>query len=140
VNQYMYLEQLIQNNSDYHIWFHYHPVNKYKPLPITIIIFDKRNDHIKILAPGNFSKVNDQELWTKIVKENTAGDGEFILVWPKWGRPQYTTVVQEIWGTDNQLYGYVVYQTNAVRLERVELIDDSTIRISYGPLRAVPEI
>ena len=74
------------------------------------------------------------------MNENTAEDGEFILVWPKWGRPQLTTAVSEIWGSDNQLYGYVVYQTNAVRLERVEMVDDSTIQISYGPLRAVPEI
>ena len=129
-------KQLIHNWSDYDIWYRYHPVNKYKPLPITIIIFDPKNDHIKILAPGKFSKVNDQEMWTEIVTENTAEDGEFILVWPQWGRPQLTTVVSEIWGPDNQLYGYVVYQTNAVRLGRVEMADDSNIRISYGPLRA----
>ena len=129
--------ELIDNWSDYDIWIHYHPVNKYKPLPITIIIFDPKNDHIKILAPGNFSKVNDQETWTEIVKENTADDGEFILVWPKWGRPQYSTGVQEIWGPDNQLYGYVVYQTNAVSLQRVEQIDENTIRISWSPPRPV---
>ncbi len=133
-------QQLIHNWSDYDIWFRYHPVNKYEPLPITIIILDRKNDDTKILVGNNWSKVKDQEMWTEIVKENTASDGEFILVWPKWGRPQLSTGVSEIWGPDNQLYGYVIYQTNAVRLKRVEIVDDSTIRLSYGPLRAVPEI
>ena len=127
-------KQLIHNWSDYDIWYRYHPVYKYKPLPIIIIIFDTKNDHIKILAPGNFNKVNDQEMWTEIVKKNTADDGEFTLAWPNYMN-QYTTGVQEIWGPDNQLYGYVVYQQYAVSLQRVEQIDENTIRISWSPPR-----
>ena len=124
-------KQLIHNWSDYDIWYRYHPVYKYKPLPITIIIFDTKNDHIKILAPGNFNKVNDQEMWTEIVKKNTADDGEFTLAWPNYIN-QYTTGVQEIWGPDNQLYGYVVYQEYAVSLQSVKLVDKNTIQLSWN--------
>ena len=63
-------QQLIDNWSDYDIWYRYHPVNKSTRL--TIIIFDTKNDDMKILVEGNWSKVKDQEMWTEIVKENTA--------------------------------------------------------------------
>ena len=49
--------------------------------------------------------------------------------------PYYSTGVQEIWGPDNQLYGYVVYQQYAVSLQRVKQIDENTIRISWSPPR-----
>jgi len=75
-------------------------------------------------------------MWAEIVKENTTSDGEFTLVWDDWG-PYYTTAVQEMWGRDNQLYGYVVYQEYAVSLVRVESIDENTIRFSWRPPRPV---
>jgi len=129
-------KQLTHNWSDYDIWLHYH--SGYKPPRLTIIIFDTKNDHNKILAPGNFSKVNDQEMWTEIVKENTTSDGEFTLVWNNYALgPYYTTGTQEIWGPENQLYGFIVYQQYAVSLQRVEQIDENTIRITWSPPRAV---
>jgi hypothetical protein len=122
-------QQLIHNWSDYDIW-------AYKPPRITIIIFDPKNDNRKISVGSNWRMVKDQQMWTEIVKENTASDGEFTLVWGNYG-PYYSTGVQEIWGPDNQLYGYVVYQQYAVSLQRVEQIDENTIRISWSPPRAV---
>jgi len=122
--------ELIDNWSDYDIWLHYH--SGYKPPRLTIIIFDTKNDDKKILVKGKWGTVNDQQMWKEIVKENTASDGEFTLAWDNWG-PYYTTGVQEIWGPDNQLYGFVVYQGYAVSLVSVELIDENTIRFSWRP-------
>jgi len=126
--------ELVDNWSDYDIWLHHHP--GYKPPRLTIIIFDKKNDDKKILVKGSWSKVNDQQTWTEIVKENTDSDGEFTLVWENFG-PYYTTSVQEIWGPDNQLYGFVVYQANTVSLVRLKSIDENTIQFFWSPPRPV---
>lgn len=126
--------ELIDNWSDYDIWLHYH--SGYKPPRLTIIVFDTKNDDKEILVSSSYSKVKDPEIWTEIVKANTASDGEFTLDWPNWG-PYYTTGVQEIWGPDNQLYGYVVYQAYAVSLQSVEQVDENTIRISWSAPRSV---
>jgi hypothetical protein len=102
------------------------------------IIFDAKNDDKKIVVESNRSmvKVKDQEMWTEVVKEHTTSDGEFVLL---WGSRQDTanTGVQEIWGPDNQLYGFTIYQENAVELERVELVDKNTILLSGHPPRRV---
>ena len=127
-------KQLIHNWSDYDIWLHYH--SGYKPPRLTIIVFDMKNGDKKILAGGSWSKVMDQEMWTEIVKTNTAGDGEFTLVWDNYGH-DYSTGVHEIWGFDNRLYGFIIRQQYAVSLQRVEQIDENTIRISWSPPRAV---
>jgi hypothetical protein len=126
--------ELIDNWSDYDIWLHYQSGNKASRL--TIIIFDTKNDDKKILVEGRWSKVKDQETWKEIVKENTASDGEFTLVWDNYG-PYYSTGVQEISGPDNQLYGFIIYQESAVSLVRVELIDENTLRFSWRPPRPV---
>ena len=125
-------QQLIHNWSDYDIWLH----AAYKPPRITIIIFDPKNDNRKISVGSNWRMVKDQQMWTEIVKKNTASDGEFTLVWDNYG-PYYSTGVQEISGPDNQLYGFIIYQESAVSLQRVELVDENTIRISWSPPRAV---
>ena len=124
--------ELIDNWSDYDIWVNSGP--EYKPDRLRVIIFDPKDDDKKILAGRNYHKVKDQEMWTEIVKTNTASDGEFTLDWGNYG-PYYTTAVQEIWGPDNQLYGYIIYQQYAVSLQRVEQIDENTIRISWSPPR-----
>jgi hypothetical protein len=126
--------ELIDNWSDYDIWLHYHP--RYKPPRLTIIVFDTKNDDKKVLSRSSWPKVKDQEMWTEIVKANTASDGEFTLVWQNYGH-DYSTGVHEIWGFDNQLYGYIIYQQYAVSLQRVEQIDENTIQISWSPPRAV---
>jgi hypothetical protein len=127
-------QQLIDNWSDYDIWLHYH--SGYKPPRLTIIIFDPKNDDRKISVGTNWRMVKDQEMWTEIVKTNTASDGEFTLVWDNYGH-DYSTGVQEILGFDNQLYGFIIHQQYAVSLQRVEQIDENTIRISWSPPRPV---
>ena len=126
--------ELIDNWSDYDIWLRYS--SRYKPPRLTIIIFDTKNDDKEILVSSSYSKVKDQEMWTEIVKANTASDGEFTLVWDNYGH-DYSTGVQEILGFDNQLYGFIIHQQYAVSLQRVEQIDENTIRISWSPPRAV---
>ncbi len=81
----------------------------------------------------------------------------FIMVWPKWGRPQLTTGVSEIWGSgkydvdisqvwafysisgvreiwslDNQFYGYVFYRQR--ELVSAKVVDEYTVRLihNYG--------
>ena len=124
--------ELIDNWSDYDIWLHYH--SGYKPPRLTIIIFDTKNDDKEILVRSSWPKVKDQEMWTEIVKANTASDGEFTLVWDSRYGHGYSTV-QEIFGLDNQFYGFIMHQPYAVSLQRVEQIDENTIRISWGPPR-----
>ena len=125
-------QELIDNWSDYDIWLHHH--SEYKPPRLTVIVFDMKNDGKKILFGSNYSKVQDQEMWTEIAKENTTSDGEFTLVWNNYALgPYYSTGTQEIWGPENQLYGFIVYQQYVVSLERVELVDENTIRLSWRP-------
>lgn len=121
-------QQLIHNWSDYDIWIHYH--SGYKPPLLTVIIFDPKNDDKEILVSSSYSKVKDPEMWTEIVKANTASDGEFTLVWNTYGRG-YSTGVQEILGLDNQFYGYILHQQYAVSYERVDQVDDNTVRLFW---------
>jgi len=129
-------QKLIDNWSDYDILLIYY--TGYNPPRLVAIIFDAKNDDRKILIEENRSMVRlkDQEMWMEVVKENTTSDGEFVLVWGSWQDPAQTGV-QEIWGPDNQLYGYTIYQENAVVLERVELVDKNIILLSGHPPRPV---
>ena len=86
------------------------------------------------MVRSSWPKVKDQEMLTEIVKANTASDGEFTLVWDSRYGHGYSTV-QEIFGLDNQFYGFIMHQPYAVSLQRVEQIDENTIRISWGPPR-----
>ena len=127
-------QQLIHNWSDYDIWLHHN--SAYKPPRITIIIFDPKNNDRKISVGNNWRLVKDQQMWTEIVKANTASDGELTLVWQNYGHDYYTGV-HEILGLDNQFYGFIIYQQYAVSLQRVEQIDENSIRISWSPPRAI---
>jgi len=114
--------ELINNWSDYHIWL------SHRKDQLAVIVFDPKNDDRKILVGSNWSKVKDQEMWTEIVKANTTSDGDFRLV---YFNTDWTTRVQEILGSDNQLYGFVIYQESAVEWVNVKLADDSTIQLSW---------
>ena len=78
---------------------------------------------------GSKVKVKDQDMWTEVLKENTTSDGELVLVRRVGGRS--STGVQEIWGPDNQPYGFIVYQEWTMEVNRVELVDDNTLRLWY---------
>lgn len=126
--------ELIDNWSEYNIWFVQRTA--YSPPRIVVIIFELKNDDKKILVGSNWNKVKGQEMWTEIVKENTSSDGEFTLVGDNYG-PYYSTGVQEIWGPDNQFYGYIIYQQNAVSLDRVKQVDENKVRLSWRPPKPV---
>jgi len=128
--------ELIDNWSDYHISLLYH--TRYNPHRLVVIIFDAKNDDKQILVEGNqrLVKVKDQDMWAQVVKEHTTSDGEFVLIWGAWQKAAGTGV-QEIRGPDNQLYGFTIYQANAVVLQRVEMVDENTILLSGRPPRPV---
>jgi hypothetical protein len=121
--------ELIDNWSDYDIWLIYHTA--YKPPRLIAIVFYAKNDNRELMLEGIGSKVKvkDKEMWTEVLKENTTSDGELALVWSRGGRS--STGVVEIWGPDNQLYGFMVYQEYAVEVDRVQLVDDNALRLWY---------
>jgi hypothetical protein len=105
-------EKLINNWSDYDIWFRY-----------TIIAFDPKIDDKKILVGSDWGTVKDQENWMAIVKENTTSDGNISPVWAY----SSMTGVREIWGPDNQFYGYVIHQQRD--LVSAKVVDENTVRL-----------
>jgi len=122
--------ELIDNWSDYDIWLCCSEV--YNPSRIVAIISLTKNDNLELMLEGFGSKVKvkDQDMWTEVLKENTTSDGELALVRRIGGRS--STGVQEIWGPDNQLYGFIVYQEWTMEVNRVELVDDNTLRLWYN--------
>ncbi len=116
--------ELIDNWSDYNIWLSYS-----KAPELYVIVFDPKNDDRKILVGSNWGTVKDQEMWAESVKANTTSDGDFSMV--EAGYIYYTTGVQKIWGPDDQLYGFVIYQDNKVQFVNVKLVDENTVRFSW---------
>ncbi len=110
-------QELLDNWSDYDIWLGYGGI--YNQSRIAFIIFLVKNDNMELTleGPGNQVEVKDQAMWTEVLKENTTGDGEFSLATRLGGRS--SARVQEIWGPDGQLYGFIVYQEWATEVDRV---------------------
>jgi hypothetical protein len=112
------LEELGDNWSDYHIWF-----------KSAAIVFDPKNDDKEILVGSDWEKVEDQETWARIVKENTTAEG---ILDPLWANYPLTNV-REIWSPDNELYGYVIHQRpDSVG---VTMVDENTMRLFYNRAR-----
>ena len=115
--------ELIDNWSDYDIWLHYHSGPR-----LTIIVFDTKNDDKKIVFRSSWPKVKDQEMWTEILKANTTSDGDSRQMGAFYDWP---SGVEEIWGSDNEFYAFIIYQTSTVVSIYLELADEKTIRISW---------
>ena len=107
-------KKLIDNWSDYDIWFKY-----------TVIVFDPKNDDKKILVGSKWGTVKDQETWTGIVKANTTSQGDIDPVWSY----DPMTGVREIWGPDNHFYGYVIHQRRD--LINATVVDENTVRLFH---------
>ena len=105
-------EKLIKNWSDFDIWFKY-----------TVVAFDPKNDDKKISVGNSWGTVKDQESWTRIVKENTTSNGKIDPLWSY----DSMTGVREIWGPDNQFYGYLIHQTRD--LVNATVVDENTVRL-----------
>ncbi len=108
-------KKLINNWSDYDIWF-----------KSAVIVFDPKNNDRKILVGSNWGTVKDQETWTGIVKANTTSQGNISPVWANYSM----TGVREIWGPDNQFYGYIIHQQGDLVSARV--VDENTMRLYYN--------
>ena len=128
--------ELIDNWSDYNIWPGYFKWFGGGPggagpggAWLALIVFDPKNDDRKILVGSSWGKVKDQEIWTEIVKTKTTSDGDFSLVFADYD--YRTTGVQEIWGSDNQLYGFIIYQQTMVDSVDVKLVDENTMQLSW---------
>ena len=117
-------QELIDNWSDYDIW-----VNYRRSPGVNLIVFDPKNNDRKILVGSYWDTVKVQETWTEIVKANTTSDGDFSMVWA--GYNYNTTKVQEIWGPDNQLYGFIIYQMVVVDSVNVKLVDENVMQLSW---------
>jgi hypothetical protein len=107
-------QELIDNWSDYNIWF-----------KSAVIVFDPKNDDKKILVGSNWGTVKDQETWTGIVKTNTTSHGNISPMWANYSM----TRVREIWGPENQLYGYIIHQLPDSVSAMV--VDENTMRLHY---------
>ena len=111
-------QELIENWLDYNIWYR-----------DTALVFAPKNDDRKILLGGkrgwHWHTIKDQETWTEFVKANMTSGGFFSPV-----RADYAmTGVREIWGPDNQLYGFIIcQQRDGVS---VKLVDENTMRLWY---------
>jgi hypothetical protein len=107
-------KKLIDNWSEYDIWF-----------KSTVIVFDPKNDDKKILVGSKWGTVKDQETWTGIVKANTTDQGDIDPVWSY----DPMTGVREIWGPENQFYGYVIHQRRD--LVNATVVDENTVRLFH---------
>jgi len=108
-------QELINNWSDYDIWF-----------KSAVIVFDPKNDDGKILLGGSWDTVKDQQTWTEFVKANTTSQGHISPPSASYS----TSGVREIWGPDNQLYGYIIHQQGDS--VSVKLVDENTLRLWYS--------
>ena len=70
--------------------------------------------------------IKDQETWTEFVKENMTSQGNFRPV----GAEYSMTGVREIWGPDNQLYGFIICQQRDK--VNTKLVDENTLRLWYN--------
>ncbi len=111
-------QELIDNWADYTIW-----------LRSAAIVFDPKNDDRTILVGGNWGTVKNQETWTEIVEANTTSDGKVRPVWANYAM----TGVREIWGPDNQLYGFMIHQQRD--LVNARLVEENTLRLWHTPAR-----
>ena len=107
-------QELIDNWSDYDIWFR-----------SAVIIFDPKNDDKTLLLGGQWGTVRDQATWSQMVKANTTNGGD---IWPLWADYAMTRV-REIWGPDNQLYGFIIHQQ--MDLVNVKLVEENRMRLWY---------
>ena len=114
--------ELIDNWSDYDIWHR-----------DSALVFAPKNDDRKILLGGKrgywWHTIKDQETWTEFVKANMTSQGNFRPV----GADYSMTGVREIWGPDNQLYGFIICQQRDK--VNTNLVDENTLRVWYNRAR-----
>ena len=120
-------QELIDNWSDYHISYR-----------TAAIVFDPKNDDRKILLGGKkgwgWATIKDQETWTEFTKTNITSDGDIRPIRadsPVTGvtNDSPMTGVREIWGPDDQLYGFVI--TSQFDTVSTILVEENSLRLYY---------
>ena len=123
-------QKLIDNWSDYHITYR-----------TAVIVFDPKNDDRRILLGGkkgwHWVTIKDQEMWTQFAKTSITSNGDISPFWatdPSNGARSLAypmTGVREIWGPDDQLYGFIITQ----QMDRVStnLVEENSLRLWYYP-------
>ena len=103
-------QELLDDWSDYDISYN-----------AVVIVFDPKEDDNKILVPGFWSTVKDQDTWTQLVNStNKLPNGQINLV---WGEP-----IREIW-VHNQFYGYVSHRQR--ELVSAQIVDENTVQLIH---------
>ena len=123
-------KELLNNWTEYNVY-----INRSRsvvrlggPFEAGAIVFDPKNDDRKILVGRWWDTVKDQQAWAEIVKANTTSAGDFDINPLGSTRVIYSTGVREIWGPDNQLYGFIICLGGDQVI--VKKIDEKSIRIS----------
>ncbi len=122
-------QELIDNWLDYDISY-----NIRNSIGLAVIAFDPKDDNLKIVVATEWDTISDKETWTEFVKEHTTPNGHFRmtggLVTPT--RSKDATGVREIWGPDNQHYGFIVHQQYRDYIVAIQ-IDDNILKLAFGP-------
>ena len=124
-------QDLIDSWSDYAI--SYRQING----RLVVIVFDPKNDNRTIVAESPWRRVNDQAMWTKILKANTTDDGNFSLqggYYPPTITIK-TTGVRQINSLDNRFFGYIILQERREYV-MVRMVDENTMRVVWSPPRS----
>ncbi|UCD33030.1 MAG: hypothetical protein JSV38_03930 [Desulfobacterales bacterium] len=111
-------QELFNNFADYTIW-----------LRATAVVFDPKDDDLKIVVGGKWATVKDQATWEQIVKDNTTSDGNVTPLWANYAM----TGVREIRSRDNELFGYIIHQQRDLVSARV--VDVNTMRVWHTTAR-----
>ena len=126
-------KELLNNWTEYNVYANRSPsfvVRLKGPYGAGAIVFDPKNDDRKILFGRNWDTVKDQKAWTEMLRANTTSAGDFDVSLA--GSTNISrTGVREIWGPDNQLYGFIISRVKDEVV--VEKVDEKSIRISWTP-------
>ena len=124
-------KELLNNWSDYNVYISRSTlVERLKgPHEAGAIVFDPKNDDRKILLRGKWDMVKDQKAWAQMVKANTTSAGDFYIS-PLGHTDTSFTGVREIWGPDNQLYGFIIARVGHPVV--VSKVDEKSIRLGYS--------
>jgi hypothetical protein len=125
-------KELLNNWSEYNVYVNRFPsvVRLKGPSGTGAIVFDPKNDDREILLRGKWDTVKDQKAWAEIVKVNTTSEGHFDI--SAFGSTDvgYSTRIREIWGTDKQLYGFIISRDRSE--VTVSKVDEKSIRLGWN--------
>ena len=124
--------ELLNNWTEYNVYINrsYNVVMLKGPFETGAIVFDPKNDDRKIMVGRNWDTVKDRKAWTEMVKANTTSAGDFDM--STAGSVNISsTGVREIWGPDNQLYGFIICQGKVSIV--VKKVDEKSIRLGWTP-------